>query len=79
MQTKLTLRLDKDLIEQAKVHAKKEGKSLSKTVADYFQLLSEHADKTNSLPPITRSLIGILNAKTIDEEDCKKQLLKKYL
>ena len=39
MQTKLTLRLEEQLIERAKAHAKKRGKSVSQMVADYFALL----------------------------------------
>ena len=36
MQTKLTLRLDEELIKFAKVYAKERGKSLSQIVADYL-------------------------------------------
>jgi len=38
MQTKLTLRLEETLIEQAKQEAKKRGLSLSKIVSEYFDL-----------------------------------------
>lgn len=38
-QTKLTLRLDADLISRAKASAAKQGKSLSQIVADYFAAL----------------------------------------
>ncbi|HZC00332.1 MAG TPA: DUF6364 family protein, partial [Gammaproteobacteria bacterium] len=38
MQTKLTLRLDKKLIEAVKRYAEISGKSLSQLVADYFSL-----------------------------------------
>lgn len=79
MHSRLTLRMDKDLIQQAKDHAKKEGKSLSQTVAEYFLSLSDQMDDHNAVPPITQSLIGIVDAKTIREEDFKQHLLEKYL
>ena len=39
MNTKLTLCLDKDLIDRAKVYAAKEGRSVSELVAAYFARL----------------------------------------
>ncbi len=79
MQTKLTLRLEEDLINQAKKYAAIEGKSVSKIVADYFSLLVQNNQITDSdLPPVTRSLIGILSS-SINEEDYRQYLEKKYL
>ena len=40
MQTKLTLRLKKQLVDSAKEYASSQGKSVSKMVADYFKLLN---------------------------------------
>ena len=42
MQTKLTLRLEDSLIQQAKNYAKQHNKSLSQIVADYFHMLTLH-------------------------------------
>jgi hypothetical protein len=78
MQTKLTLRLESDLIEQAKVHAKQQGKSLSQIVADYFLIFTEQSN-TSELAPITKSLIGIIKNDEFNEADYKKHLEKKYL
>ena len=39
MHSKLTLRLDSQLIRRAKVYAKRSGKSVSSIVADYFTAL----------------------------------------
>lgn len=77
MQTKLTLRLDNKLIEQAKEHAKQQGKSLSQIVADYFRLFTQNS-KTQETAPITRSLIGILESSQFDIGDYKKHLEEKY-
>jgi len=80
MQTKLTLRLEEYLINQAKEYSASKGKSISKIVADYFSLLAGQNKTIDSeLPPITRSLIGILPPCSINEEDYRKYLEKKYL
>jgi len=78
MQTKLTLRLDDILIHQAKEYAKQNDKSLSQVVADYFQLLIQK-EQPHKIPPITRSLIGLLEPQQGDVEDYKKHLEEKYL
>ena len=78
MQTKLTLRLEESLIQQAKNYAREHDKSLSQVVADYFQILTQQSKKTET-SPITKSLIGVIDAGNIDEEDYKKHLEEKYL
>ncbi len=80
MQTKLTLRLDDDLIKQAKKHAKKKGKSVSQLVADYFAILEKPvSERERDLPPLVRSLAGILEGQNVSEEDYRKHLKKKHL
>lgn len=78
MQTKLTLRLDDSLINQAKDYAKSQNKSLSQVVAGYFQALSQETN-TPVTAPITQSLIGIIELSKLDENDYKKHLEEKYL
>jgi len=78
MQTKLTLRLEDSLIQQAKGYAKEHDKSLSQLVADYFQILTQQAEKP-IISPVTKSLIGVLNSSDIDLKDYKKHLEEKYL
>jgi hypothetical protein len=80
MQTKLTLRLDDDLIEHAKVYAKDTGRSLSKIVSDYFLLLS--TSSTDQLPRISKNvsnLRGVLKGSDFDESDYKRHLEDKHL
>jgi hypothetical protein len=80
MQTKLTLRLDDHLIEQAKSYAAQAGKSVSQVVADYFKMLtSEKAKLSSPSAPITQSLRGLLRESKLDEKDYKKHLEGKYL
>ena len=80
MQTKLTLRLEKRLIDLAKGYAANNGKSLSKMVSDYFMLLREFQNRSNEeTAPITKSLKGSLGKTTINERDYWEHLENKYL
>ncbi|MBT1071185.1 DUF6364 family protein [Pelotalea chapellei] len=80
MQTKLTLRLEDQLIEQAKSYAAQAGKSVSQIVAEYFKLLtSQKINPTPPSTPITQSLRGLLRDSKLDEKDYKKYLEEKHL
>lgn len=80
MKSKLTLRLDESLIKRAKERAKEKGTSVSQMVADYFALIESNQPKQKQeLPPITKSLSGILEDIDVQEEDYKKYLEEKHL
>ena len=80
MQTKLTIRLEKDLVDQAKVYANEQGKSVSKMVADYFLLLKESSPiPPATLLPVAQSLKGAFRDAEIDEADYGKYLEDKHL
>ena len=80
MQTKLTLRLDDELINRAKSYARKSGKSVSQLVAGYFSMLDNKTDKeTSELTPIVRSLKGSLKGAKIAKKDYQKYLEEKHL
>jgi len=80
MQTKLTLRLDEELIRQAKSYAEKRGKSVSRIVADYFVLLNRASiPEGEGGTPVVRSLRGVLRGATVDEGDYHDHLEEKYL
>ena len=80
MPDKLTLRFDQKLINRAKEHAKEQGTSVSKMVANYFEALeSDKKDHfEDSLPPITRSLVGVLEGVDISEEEYRTHLEDKH-
>lgn len=82
MYTKLTLRLDEQLIQNVKNYAKDNNTSLSRMVSDYFRLLmidEPGLDRsTESLPPITQSLIGMLSGAQVDEDDYYAYLEEKH-
>ena len=80
MQTKLTLRLEDELIEQAKTYAAHAGKSVSQIVAEYFKLLTtERIKQVSPSTPITQSLRGLLRDSKLDEKYYKKYLEDKHL
>ncbi len=80
MTTKLTLRMDENLINQAKDYAKHSGKSVSKLVADFFALLNpEPEEDFDEISPKVKSLLGIMRDYQVSPEEYKKHLEKKYL
>ncbi len=80
MNTKLTLRMDKELIESAKNRANRSGKSVSRLVADYFYLLEKSGEQEQvPLTPGVRRLKGSLKDSGLDESDYKRYLENKYL
>ena len=80
MQTKLTLRLDDDLINQGKLYAQKKGVSLSRLVGEYFKLLTKEKVGLQKIDaPVTDSLRGLLRGANVKEDDYKQYLEKKYL
>mgnify|MGYP002725865846 CR=1 FL=1 len=79
MQTKLTLRLDDELIRRAKERAKATGRSVSQMVADYFALLEADFQTSDEiLPPGVRALKGIMAGSDLDEDDYKAHLEAKH-
>ena len=79
MNTKLTLRLDDELIRAAKQHAGKSGKSVSKLVADYFSLIdADTASADAELTPRVRALFGALSGLPVDEQDYLRYLEDKH-
>ena len=79
MNTKLTLRMDENIIRKAKIEAKRRGKSVSRLVAEFIESIGLEQISEKNIPPTTASLVGILKGKEISEEDYKKHLREKYL
>lgn len=91
MNTKLTLTMDKAVIEMAKKFADKQGQSLSSMVENYFKLVSRSykSEKTVLLSveedptPYTTDLLAGLKAPKDYDYDYKRDLQlrreKKYL
>jgi hypothetical protein len=62
MTTKLTLTVDKEIIEAAKAYAKKNGRSLSALVEQYFKALLQKNEDKDDLSPKVKSLLGSIKA-----------------
>jgi hypothetical protein len=78
MNTKLTLRLDEDLIASAKRHSAQSGRSISQLVGDFFALIDAE-DAAIEITPRVRSLRGVLAGSDLDERDYRRHLEEKYL
>ncbi|MEO6521142.1 MAG: DUF6364 family protein [Mucilaginibacter sp.] len=72
MTTKLTLTVEKGVIQKAKSYAKHTGRSLSELVENYLETLTEEREDTKHLSPKLKKLVGIV--KLPDEFDEKKEL-----
>ncbi len=79
MITKLTLRMDDHLIESAKAYSSQTGKSVSRIVADLFEIIkNEKIKREENLTPTVRSLKGIFKGKQLDKKDYRKYLEEKH-
>jgi hypothetical protein len=78
MNTKLTLRMDSELVRTAKTEASRRGKSVSQIVGEFFDSLASGRHARTELPPITASLVGILKGHKVSEADYRKHLQEKY-
>ena len=74
MNTKLTLTIEKEVINTAKAYAKEKGQTLSDLVENYFKLISRNRTpiKPETLSPRVQRLRGIIK---IDEPINTKEIL----
>ena len=80
MQTKLTLRLNAELIKKAKIYARQKNTSVSKLVEKYFAVLGKTTPSLpeQDLPPVTRSLWGLLEGISVEEHEYQDYLEEKH-
>ena len=81
MDNKLTLKLDNQVIEKAKIYARKKNTSLSKLIEGYLHFLtSSESSSTNDITPLVKSLSGVISlTKDYDyRKDRTDYLIKKY-
>ena len=82
MNTKLTLKLNKRVIERAKKYAQKNNKSLSVMVENYFKTISDKESKNDiEISPNVLELSGIIKIpENLNMKDIYgKHLEEKYL
>jgi hypothetical protein len=82
MDTKLTLKLDQEVIEQAKAYARQKHQSLSALVEQYFRFLvvREAEPEIPDISPTVQQLSGILEPVDTDHvrEEYTDYLERKY-
>lgn len=77
MNTKLTLSLEKEVIERAKSFAKETGRSLSELVENYFESLTQKSEIPDDIHPNVKKLIGRIKLPPdFDEEKVKEAYFK---
>lgn len=79
MQTKLTLRMDDQLVRAAKQHARQAGCSVSQMVSDYFAAIAAAESPQSPLTPNVSRLMGALKEAGLDEADYRAHLEGKYV
>ena len=81
MTTKLTLTVEKTIIEKAKSYAKRTGRSLSELIEKYLESLTNDEKNDNQLSPKLRKIVGAVKLpKNFDEEkELRSYLEKKHL
>jgi formiminotetrahydrofolate cyclodeaminase len=81
MSTKLTLTVEKTVIEKAKSYAKKTGRSLSELIEKYLENITSDEKNENELSPKLRKIVGAVKLpKNFDEEkELRSYLEKKHL
>ncbi len=72
MTTKLTLSVEKTVIEKAKEYAKNSGRSLSNLIESYLEGLTMESHTPNKISPKLKRLVG--SVKLPNNFDEKKEL-----
>ncbi len=81
MKVKLTLLLDKKVIEQAKKYSRKKNISLSKLIEDYLLRTSFKEQEEPVISPLVKSLSGVIKLpKDLDHKKAYSDYLsEKYM
>ncbi|MBL7473723.1 DUF6364 family protein [Robertkochia sediminum] len=80
MDKKLTLSLDRSIIEKAKSYAKANNISLSKLIESYLASLTKPSSPKDEISPLVKSLSGVITMdKDFDENEAYTDyLIEKY-
>jgi len=69
MDAKLTLKLNEQVIRQAKLYAKQHNTSLSKMIENYLQAVTTNKKQRIKISPLVKSLTGVID---LEKKDYKK-------
>ncbi|KAA9349323.1 DUF6364 family protein [Larkinella humicola] len=83
MDTKLTLKLDEDVIQQAKIYAASQNRSLSGLVEGYLKSLVSQNDSENEeikISPFVKSMTSrtMIPSDLDTKDEYNKHLMEKY-
>lgn len=80
MDTKLTLKLNEEIIVKAKEYAKAKKISLSDLIENYLQKLTDDKKSSRKITPLVKSLSGVINLPKDynDKKDYTDYLTNKY-
>jgi hypothetical protein len=83
METKLTLKMEQKVIHTAKLYAKRNNRSLSKIVENYFRNLSPEHNVSKKHSPIVERLSGVLSeddlVKIAHEDERARYILRREI
>lgn len=80
MSTKLTLTIEKAILERAKVYAKNTGRSLPELIENYLTILTQEKDEAK-LSPKLKKIVGsvTLPSNFDDDKELRADLEEKHL
>lgn len=78
MDAKLTLKLNKSVIEGAKTVARHQKTSLSRLIENYLRSLIQDPDPETSISPLVEELTGILSVEDLDQDAGYQYLMEKH-
>lgn len=80
MDKKLTLKLDRDVIERAKKYARGNKTSISRIVENYLSIVTSDQVNSPEVTPVVKSISGVLPEKNDEElrNEYSEYLEKKY-
>lgn len=81
MTSKLTLNVEKTLIESAKNYARKTGSSLSELISKYLESLTKEDAAEEEISPGLKKIVGVVKLPDGFDEDTvlRRSLEKKHL
>ncbi len=80
MTTKLTLTVEKSIIEKAKSYASHTGRSLSELIENYLKTITQENNTETASPKLKKIIGSVKLPKNFDEEkELRSYLEKKHL
>ncbi len=80
MTTKLTLTVEKSIIERAKLYAKNTGRSLSELIENYLETVTAEKQDANISPKLKKIVGAVkLPADFNEDKELREYLEKKHL